>query len=324
MSDVAKLSPSDRVRLEAAAFAAVQAERLLLTTAKGLGRATAKLTDIAEGRSTGLVNLAAETGKRTAQGKGVVRSAVEAGAVNLASGVKDKVTSAVPKPHMPSLPKPSLHLPGLGSRSGEDGKGQEAEGARSKGEKADSGFLTIVEDIDIGVPVREAYDQWTQFQEFSGFAKGVQGVDQVDDTTTTWRAKVFLSKRSWQATITEQIPDERIAWTSEGGKGTTKGVVTFHRLGETLTRVLLVIEYYPKGLMERTGALWRAQGRRARLDLKNFRRTVMLRAEATGEWRGEIRHGEVEVTHEDAVEDAEERDHDERDDEEPRGGGRRS
>ncbi|MDT0445759.1 SRPBCC family protein [Streptomyces johnsoniae] len=277
------------MKQEAAAFATAQAERLLVRTSRGLGRATAKLTDIAEGRSTGPVKLAMATGKKTAEGKGPVRAAVEAGA----TGLKDKVVSTVPKPHLPHLG---------GKDGGKDG-----------GKSGSSGkFLTVVEDIDVGVPVREAYGQWTQFQEFSGFAKGVQSVDQVDDTTTNWRAKVAFAKRSWQAHITEQVPDERIAWTSEGGKGTTKGVVTFHRLGETLTRVLLVIEYYPKGLMERTGALWRAQGRRARLDLKNFRRFLMLRGEATGDWRGEIDHGEVAVGHDEAAaeerEEREERD----------------
>ncbi|MFK8845774.1 SRPBCC family protein [Streptomyces sp. Ac-502] len=174
-----------------------------------------------------------------------------------------------------------------GGRKGGGGKGK---------------FVTISEDVDVGVPVREAYNQWTQFQEFSTFAKGVQGVESADDTDSNWRAKIFWSTRSWKAHTTEQLPDERISWTSEGAKGTLKGVVTFHELAAGLTRVLLVIEYYPKGLFEKTGNIWRAQGRRARLDLKNFRRFVMMRGEATGEWRGEIRDGEVVVGHDEAVE----------------------
>ncbi|MEU2232537.1 SRPBCC family protein [Streptomyces vietnamensis] len=153
--------------------------------------------------------------------------------------------------------------------------------------------LKIIEDIDVGVPVEEAYDQWTQFQEFSRFAKGVVSVEQEDDTTTQWQVKVAKSTRAWKATITEQIPDERIAWSSEGAKGTTRGVVTFHPLGENLTKVLLVIEYYPKGIIEKAGSLVRAQGRRARLDLKAFRTFVMMKGEATGSWRGEIHGGEV-------------------------------
>ncbi|WP_053694675.1 SRPBCC family protein [Streptomyces sp. NRRL F-5755] len=184
-----------------------------------------------------------------------------------------------------------------GKRKGGGGKGK---------------FVTISEDVDVGVPLREAYNQWTQFQEFSTFAKGVQGVESTDDTDSNWRAKIFWSTRSWKAHTTEQVPDERIAWTSEGAKGTLKGVVTFHELAESLTRVLLVIEYHPKGLFEKTGNIWRAQGRRARLDLKNFRRFVMMRGEATGEWRGEIRDGEVVTGHDEAVE-REEQDREERD-----------
>ncbi|MFF8811615.1 SRPBCC family protein [Streptomyces pactum] len=153
--------------------------------------------------------------------------------------------------------------------------------------------LAIIEDIDVGVPVREAYNQWTQFQEFSRFAKGVVDVDQEDDTTTQWQVKIAKSNRQWQGNITEQLPDRRIAWTTEGAKGTTRGVVTFHPLGENLTKVLLVLEYFPKGLVEKTGGLWRAQGRRARLDLKLYRAFVMMQGEATGGWRGEIRDGEV-------------------------------
>ncbi|WP_189308874.1 hypothetical protein [Streptomyces brasiliensis] len=98
-----------------------------------------------------------------------------------------------------------------------------------------------------------------------------------------------------------RLPDDRIAWTSEGAKGTSKGVVSFHRLDDGLTRVLLVMEYHPHGLFETTGNLWRAQGRRARLDLKNFARFVTLKTEAAEGWRGEIRDGEVVREHEEAV-----------------------
>ncbi|WP_030671479.1 SRPBCC family protein [Streptomyces rimosus] len=208
--------------------------------------------------------------------KGAVKNTLKDGAKNTVKGAVGKLT---------------------GKRKGGGGKGK---------------FVTISEDVDVGVPVREAYNQWTQFQEFSTFAKGVQGVESADDTDSNWRAKIFWSTRSWKAHTTEQIPDERITWTSEGAKGTLKGVVTFHELAESLTRVLLVIEYYPKGLFEKTGNIWRAQGRRARLDLKNFRRFVMMRGEATGEWRGEIRDGEVVVSHDEALE-REEEDREERD-----------
>ncbi|MFD0368097.1 SRPBCC family protein [Streptomyces sp. NPDC059071] len=188
-------------------------------------------------------------------------------------------------------------------------KGAKTHEPHSAASSAGHKSMTVIEDIDIGVPVREAYDQWTQFQEFGTFAKGVVSVEQQDDTTTQWQVKVAKSTRAWKGTITEQIPDERIAWTSEGAKGTTRGVVTFHPLGENLTKVLLVMEYFPKGIVEKAGALVRAQGRRARLDLKAFRTFVMMKGEATGGWRGKIQDGKVVAgPDEDEDEDGEARD----------------
>ncbi|MGW0229420.1 SRPBCC family protein [Actinopolymorpha singaporensis] len=154
-------------------------------------------------------------------------------------------------------------------------------------------MTNIIEDIEIGAPVSVVYDQWTQFQEFGSFMKGVEGVDAKDEVESNWRGKVWWSKRSWSARVTEQVPDRKIAWTTEGAKGTTKGVVTFHPLADDLTMLLLVMEYYPKGLFERTANIWRAFGRRVRLDLKHFRRFVTIQGEASGSWRGEIRDGEV-------------------------------
>jgi len=151
----------------------------------------------------------------------------------------------------------------------------------------------IAESLDVAVPVSTAYDQWTQFQEFPKFMKGVEGVDAKSETEQNWRVKVFKSRRTWQGKTLEQIPDRRIKWTTEGGKGTTKGTVTFHPLADDLTRVVLTMEYYPSGFMEKMGNIWRAGGRRARLDLKNFRRFITIQGEATGSWRGEIRDGEV-------------------------------
>ncbi|MGY1831624.1 SRPBCC family protein [Geodermatophilus sp. SYSU D01180] len=181
-------------------------------------------------------------------------------------------------------------LGGVGTGIKEKIKGAFRKGGGAGGNKK---FVNIVEDVYVGVPVNVAYDQWTQFQEFASFMKGVDSVDQADEVSSNWRVKVAKSRRNWKATITEQIPDRRIVWTTEGAKGTTKGVITFHPLADDLTQVLLVMEYYPQGLFEKTGNIWRAQGRRARLDLKHFRRFIMMRGEATGSWRGEIRDGEV-------------------------------
>ncbi|MFC9465243.1 SRPBCC family protein [Streptomyces coelicoflavus] len=215
---------------------------------------------------------------------------------------------------------------GGGSRGG--GGGSKGSGGGSKGSGGGSVKAThIMETVDIGVPLRTVYDQWTQLQDFSGFTKGVQSVSPHDEVTSDWTAKIAFSTRSWKATVQEQIPDQRITWTSEGAKGSTNGVVSFHELAPRLTRVVVVVEYYPAGFFEKTGNLWRAQGRRLRLDLKHFARHVTLADEEEVEgWRGEIRDGEVVKSHEEALEEEEnaeepdeseyENDEDEDDDEE--------
>jgi hypothetical protein len=168
-------------------------------------------------------------------------------------------------------------------------------------------MTNIVEGLDVGLPLRTTYDTWTQFADFPSFMKKVETVDQESDEKTNWTAKVFWSRRTWQATIVEQVPDSHIVWRSTGPKGHVDGAVSFTELGPNLTRVLLVLEYWPKGLFERTGNLWRAQGRRARLEFKHFRRhamtNVLLRQEEVEGWRGEIRDSEVVKTHEEALEE---------------------
>lgn len=259
---------TDRLKSELQALALAQLERALTGIGRKLGQSTVKLNDIAEGRSPGFSALALKGGRKLTEGKGPVRTALELGAGHLKENVTDT-------------------LKNLGGKRGKGGGGRKP--------------TVIMESVDVGVPVRDAYDQWTQYQEFSHFTKGVRSASSADDTSSDWKLKVFWSSRSWKAHTTEQVPDARIAWTSEGTKGTAKGVVTFHPLGDSLTRVLLVVEYYPKGLFERTGNIWRAQGRRARLDLKNFARHIALRGEAPDGWRGEIRDGEVVLSHEDAL-----------------------
>ncbi|MFD5056430.1 SRPBCC family protein [Streptomyces tendae] len=199
-----------------------------------------------------------------------------------------------------------------GGDSGQGGgsKGGGSKGGGSKGgggSKSGGGSVKathIMETVDIGVPLRTVYDQWTQLQDFSGFTKGVQSVSPHDEVTSDWTAKIAFSSRSWKATVQEQIPDRRIAWTSEGAKGSANGVVTFHELAPRLTRVVVVVEYYPAGFFEKTANLWRAQGRRLRLDLKHFARHVtLLDGEEVEGWRGEIRDGEVVKSHEDALDE---------------------
>ncbi|WP_064743058.1 SRPBCC family protein [Pseudonocardia spinosispora] len=167
----------------------------------------------------------------------------------------------------------------------------------------------IVESIDVGLPLRTTYDLWTQFADFPSFMKKVESVEQSSDEKTNWKAQVFLSHRTWEATIAEQVPDSHIVWRSKGAKGHVDGAVSFTELGPNLTHVLLVLEYWPQGLFERTGNIWRAQGRRARLEFKHFRRyamtNVLLHQEEVTGWRGEIRDSQVVRTHEEALEDEE-------------------
>ncbi|MFC8432935.1 SRPBCC family protein [Streptomyces sp. NPDC057253] len=275
LTEVAHSEAADRLKAEVQEYLSAQVQRMLVGVGHKLGETTGKLNDIAEGNSPGFAKLALDGGKKLAEGKGPLRSALELGA----GKAKDSVVGA---------------FKNLGG-----GKGKKKGGAGQKP-------TVIIEFIDVGVDLRTAYDQWTQYQDFSTFAKGVKSANRADDTHSDWQAKIFWSNRSWKATTTEQVPDERIQWTSEGAKGTTKGVVTFHKLADNLTRVLLVIEYYPSGLFEKTGNIWRAQGRRTRLDLKHFARFITLKGEAEDGWRGEIQDGEVVKSHEDAVAEEEE------------------
>src|SRR5262249_27275215 len=168
-------------------------------------------------------------------------------------------------------------------------------------------LTNIVEDIDVGVPVELAYRQWTEFGQFPKMMKKVEQADQESEEKLHWKARVVGSHRSWESTVIEQVPCDHIVWRSKGQKGHVDGAVSFHELGPHLTRILVVLEYHPKGLFERTGNLWRAQGRRARLEFKHFRRhamtNVLLHQDKVEGWRGEIRDSEVVRTHEEALDD---------------------
>ncbi|EFL38012.1 cyclase/dehydrase [Streptomyces griseoflavus Tu4000] len=224
LADIAHSEAADRLKAEVQDYLAAQATRLLSGLGQKLGETTNKLNDIADGNSPGFAKLALDGGRKLAEGKSPLRSAVELGASRAKDNVMDK-------------------LKGLGGGGG----GGKSKRKRSSGNKP----TVIIEHIDVGVPLRTAYDQWTQYQDFSTFAKGVKSANKSDDTTSDWQAKIWWSNRSWKAKTTEQVPDDRIAWSSEGAKGTTKGVVSFHSLGDNLTRVLLVIEYYPSGSSRR-------------------------------------------------------------------------
>src|SRR3712207_852018 len=148
-------------------------------------------------------------------------------------------------------------------------------------------MANIEHSIDVEVPVRTAYDQWTQFAEFPAFMEGVEEVRQLDDSHTHWRTSIAGRTKEFDATITEQRPDERVAWTSEDGPEHA-GVVTFHRLGENRTRVMLQIDYEPEGAVEKVGDALGLVKRRITGDLERFKRLIEDRGRASGGWRGEV------------------------------------
>ena len=148
-------------------------------------------------------------------------------------------------------------------------------------------MASIVESIDVGVPVRTAYNQWTQFEEFPEFMEGVEDVAQIDHTHLRWKAEMGGTTREWEAEITEQRPDERIAWKSVDGKGNA-GVVTFHRLGDDQTRVTLQLEWEPEGAKESVGSALGLDDRQVKADLERFKQMIESRGVETGAWRGEI------------------------------------
>jgi uncharacterized membrane protein len=145
----------------------------------------------------------------------------------------------------------------------------------------------VEESVEVEVPVRTAYDQWTQFEEFPRFMEGVEEVRQLDDTHLHWTAEIAGARREWDAEITEQRPDERVAWRSLSGT-TNAGVVTFHRLDEGRTKVMLQLDLEPEGMVEAVGDKLGFVRRRAEGDLRRFKDFIEARGTETGAWRGTV------------------------------------
>ena len=142
--------------------------------------------------------------------------------------------------------------------------------------------------IDVDVPVSTAYNQWTQFEEFPRFMEGVKQVRQLDDRTLEWPAEIAGNEETWRAEIDEQTPDERIAWHSTDG-ATNAGVVTFHRLDEGKSRVMLQLEFDPEGPIQNLGTALGVPQRRIEGDLERFKEFIEGRGgQETGAWRGDI------------------------------------
>jgi uncharacterized membrane protein len=146
---------------------------------------------------------------------------------------------------------------------------------------------TVEQSVDVGVPVRTAYNQWTQFEEFPRFMEGVEEIRQVTDTRNHWKTEIGGVEREFDTEISEQRPDERIAWhTVEGPK--QAGVVTFHRLDDSRSRVMLQMEFDPEGVVETAGDKLGFVERRIKGDLARFKEFIERRGAESGAWRGEV------------------------------------
>jgi uncharacterized membrane protein len=148
-------------------------------------------------------------------------------------------------------------------------------------------MATIEQSVEVNVPVSTAYNQWTQFEEFPHFMEGVETVQQVTDRHLHWVASIGGTVREWDAEITEQHPDERVAWRATSG-AENAGVVTFHKLDPTTTKVMLQLEFDPEGFVEQVGDKLGFVQRRAKGDLERFKTFIEERGAETGAWRGDI------------------------------------
>ena len=146
---------------------------------------------------------------------------------------------------------------------------------------------TVTESIDVNVPVRTAYNQWTQFEEFPRFMENVELVEQLDDKRLRWVANVAGMKKEWDAKITEQIPDQKVAWKATSGDGNA-GVVTFHRLDDNKTRVTVQMDIQPEGVVEKVGDAIGVPEREVKEDLERFKAFIERRGKETGAWRGDV------------------------------------
>ncbi|GAA1487897.1 SRPBCC family protein [Brachybacterium sacelli] len=264
--------PFDDLKSQATDYAKALAEKGSSTLTDKLNGLSDSLTPDGDGGASG------EGLKKGAEKLAEGKSPVSAGASALATGAKEKLT------------------PGSG------GSSSGSSGGSSDVKK----FSNIVESIEVGVPVRVAYNQWTQFQDWTGFMKKVENAEQSSEEKVEFKGQVFLSHRTWESTIVQQVPDEQIVWESKGEKGHLDGAVTFHEIGPRLTRILIIVNYYPQGFVEKVGNMGRPVGKRIRVESRLFARYVMtttiLDEDAVEGWRGEIRDSEVVRTHEEALE----------------------
>lgn len=160
---------------------------------------------------------------------------------------------------------------------------------RPAGPGNDRTMSTVEQSIEVAVPVTTAYNQWTQFESFPEFMSGVERIDQTGDTMTHWVTKVDGVTREFDAKITEQSPDQRVAWASVDGPQQA-GVVTFHRLSDSTTKVMVQMDIEPEGVIEKIGDHLGLVSRQVKGDLGRFKEFIEKRGDESGAWRGEVQH----------------------------------
>ena len=160
-------------------------------------------------------------------------------------------------------------------------------------------MATLQETIEVDVPVSTAYNQWTQFESFPEFMHGVESVEQIDETSLHFRTDIAGVRREYNAQITDQLPDRRIAWVSTD-KPRNSGEVSFEPLGPDQTRVTVALEWEPEGLVEKAGSAVHADSHQISADLKRFKQFIEARGIETGAWRSAVDRSEVEETDEEA------------------------
>ena len=146
---------------------------------------------------------------------------------------------------------------------------------------------SVMEAIEVEAPLSTVYNQWTQFESFPQFMGGVDEVKQLDDTHLHWVVNVHGQRREFDAEVTEQHPDERVAWKSTSGPNQA-GVVTFHKLDDATTRVMIQIDWEPEGLVEKAGAALGFDDRQVKADAQKFKEFIESRGGQTGSWRGDV------------------------------------
>jgi len=150
----------------------------------------------------------------------------------------------------------------------------------------------IEKSVEVMAPVHAVYNQWTQFEEFPRFMAGVKQVQQIDDTRLHWRTEIWGKEKEFDAEITEQVPDQRIAWRSTTGDAPNAGEVRFEPLGPDRTRVHLAMSYEPQGVVENVGDKLGAMTARVQTSVNDFKKFIEQRGQETGGWRGEVRGGQ--------------------------------